>query len=69
MRLCESKGQSKGSSKVECIGCALVVVVSLMNTMLIYMIVIMERMFINMSFQIICCTRILLIVLGVQHII
>ena len=65
MRLCESKGQSGRSSKVEYIGCALVVVVSLMNTMLIYMIVIMERMFINMSFQIICYTRILLIVLGV----
>ena len=63
MRLCESKGQSGRSSKVEYIGCALVVVVSLMNTMLIYMSVIMERMFINMSFQIICYTRILLIVL------
>ena len=57
MRLCESKGQSKGSSKVECIDCALVITVSLMNTKIIYIIVIMERM------SLICHFRLYVVVL------
>ena len=55
---------SKRSSNVECIDYALVIVISLMNTMLIDMIAIMKRILIDMLFQIYGYTHILLIVLG-----